>query len=180
MKSKSASLLAPLLLILALIFSFTGCGNLSLTDEAKPSEQIINYFETTSTPKATDNEEATSNIEIEKEGSYSKPEEVAEYIRIYSQLPKNYITKKEATSLGWDSQKGNLWDVANGMSIGGDVFGNREGKLPKEEGRRWYECDVNYSGGFRGSERLVYSNDGLIYYTKDHYQTFTDITEEMR
>jgi len=59
------------------------------------------------------------------------------------------------------------------MSIGGDRFGNREGLLPDQEGRVWYECDVNYNGGYRGAERLVYSNDGLIYYTADHYQSFT-------
>lgn len=62
------------------------------------------------------------------------------------------------------------------MSIGGDIFGNREGRLPEAAGRKWYECDVNYNGGFRGEERLVYSSDGLIYYTSDHYQTFTEIT----
>lgn len=64
------------------------------------------------------------------------------------------------------------------MSIGGDRFGNREGCLPEVEGRVWYECDVNYAGGFRGAERLLYSNDGLIYYTNDHYESFTPIYGE--
>ena len=58
------------------------------------------------------------------------------------------------------------------MSIGGDHFGNYEGLLPDADGRKWKECDVNYSGGYRGAERLVFSNDGLIYYTKDHYESF--------
>lgn len=62
------------------------------------------------------------------------------------------------------------------MSIGGDVFLNREKLLPVEDGRSWYECDVNYNGGYRGGERLVYSSDGLIYQTSDHYKTFTEIT----
>ncbi|MCK9253846.1 MAG: ribonuclease, partial [Clostridiales bacterium] len=75
--------------------------------------------------------------------------------------------------LGWDASRGNLWEVTDRMSIGGDRFGNREGLLPDQEGRVWYECDVNYNGGYRGAERLVYSNDGLIYYTDDHYQSFT-------
>jgi guanyl-specific ribonuclease Sa len=61
------------------------------------------------------------------------------------------------------------------MSIGGDVFGNREGMLPKSDGRKWFECDINYSGGYRGAERIVYSNDGLIYYTNDHYKTFKQL-----
>ena len=59
-----------------------------------------------------------------------------------------------------------------GCSIGGDVFGNREGSLPDRSGRTWYECDIDYSGGKRGAKRIVYSNDGLIYYTEDHYETF--------
>ena len=74
--------------------------------------------------------------------------------------------------LGWQSSQGNLWDVTEKKSIGGDRFGNREGKLPIKEGRQYYECDINYEGGYRGSERIVYSNDGLIYYTKDHYENF--------
>lgn len=119
--------------------------------------------------------ENSKAIDIEEKGEYSKPEEVAQYIEIYKRLPKNYITKKEAVSLGWESSKGNLWDVTERMSIGGDFFGNREGKLPDAKGRQWYECDVNYYGGYRGEERLVYSNDGLIYYTKDHYKTFKKI-----
>lgn len=65
--------------------------------------------------------------------------------------------------------------ILPGMSIGGDRFGNREGLLPDAEGRKWYECDINFSGGFRGAERIVYSNDGLIYYTSDHYESFTQL-----
>ena len=70
------------------------------------------------------------------------------------------------------SSEGNLWEVADGMCIGGDIFGNREGLLPEENERVYYECDVNYAGGFRGSERVVFSDDGLIYYTGDHYESF--------
>ncbi len=135
---------------------------------------ILLVFCTISCDNSIINEETI--VEIERDGEYSKPEDVAEYLRIYNQLPNNYITKKEAASLGWESQRGNLWDVTDGMSIGGDIFGNREGRLPEAAGRKWYECDVNYNGGFRGEERLVYSSDGLIYYTSDHYQTFTEIT----
>ncbi len=74
--------------------------------------------------------------------------------------------------MGWEPSKGNLWDVTDKKIIGGDVFGNREGLLPHKEGRKYLECDVNYKGGKRGAERIVYSNDGLIYYTKDHYKSF--------
>lgn len=149
--------ITALFLILILAVGLIGCKNQIKPMESKPSEETI-------------------TLGIEKDGKYSKPEEVAAYIHIYNQLPKNYLTKKEAEALGWESRKGNLWDVTDKKSIGGDVFGNREGLLPKAEGRQWYECDVNYFGGFRGEERLVYSNDGLIFYTKDHYKTFTEVS----
>ena len=154
MKNK---ILLLLLFLLPLLFITIGCGN-------------------SSTPNDTNSTEETRSIQIEKEGRYSKPDEVALYINKYQQLPKNYLTKKEASDLGWESSEGNLWDVSDKMSIGGDIFGNREGKLPNAQGRIWYECDVNYDGGFRGAERLVFSNDGLIYYTQDHYKTFSRIS----
>ena len=102
-------------------------------------------------------------------------DEVAEYISEHHELPDYYITKKEARELGWKPSEGNLDKVAPGKSIGGDVFQNREGLLPKKKGRTWYEADINYSGGTRGSDRILYSNDGLIYKTTDHYQTFEQI-----
>ena len=104
--------------------------------------------------------------------SYSSKEEVAAYLHQYGHLPPNYITKKQAQELGWLASKGNLWEVAPGMSIGGDRFGNREGLLPEAAGRTYYECDIDFDGGYRNSQRIVYSNDGLIYYTGDHYESF--------
>ena len=109
---------------------------------------------------------------VEKNGSYTSPEDVAEYIHTFGTLPQNYLTKKEAQKLGWDSSAGNLWDVAPGMSIGGDRFGNREGLLPDGN---YTECDVNYAGGYRGAERLIFGEDGSIYYTNDHYKSFTQL-----
>lgn len=111
----------------------------------------------------------------DENGRYTSPEDVALYIHTYNKLPCNYITKNKARELGWDSKAGNLWDVTDEMSIGGDRFGNYEGALPDAKGRSWKECDVNYEGGYRGSERLLYSNDGLIFYTDDHYETFTQL-----
>lgn len=109
---------------------------------------------------------------VEKDGSYTSPEDVADYIHTFGTLPGNFITKKQAQALGWDSSKGNLWDVAPDMSIGGDYFGNYENLLP--EGN-YHECDVNYTGGYRGAERIIYSDNGNIYYTNDHYKTFTQL-----
>ncbi len=114
----------------------------------------------------------TEDYEIEYGEYYYTPDEVALYLHVFCELPANFITKQEARDLGWDNTKGNLWKVAPDMAIGGDRFGNREGSLPSKKGRQWYECDVNYQGGYRGSDRLLYSTDGLIYFTEDHYNTF--------
>lgn len=113
-----------------------------------------------------------AGLTVSEDGEYTSKEEVALYIHLYNHLPGNYITKKEAQDLGWDSSKGNLNTVAPGKSIGGDKFGNREELLPKKEGRVYYECDIDYKKGSRNAKRIVFSNDGLIYYTEDHYETY--------
>lgn len=118
-------------------------------------------------------ESQTEVYTIDENGSYTTPEDVALYLHTYGDLPDNFITKKEAQALGWDNKKGNLWEVAEGMSIGGDKFGNYEGILPEED--TYHECDVNYEGGYRGGERIVYSQDGDIYYTADHYESFEQL-----
>ena len=109
---------------------------------------------------------------ISEDGTYTTKEEVAEYINLYGHLPSNFITKKEAKNLGWVSSEGNLNEVAPGMSIGGDYFGNYEGLLPEAEDRDYYECDIDFDGTYRNEKRIVFSNDGLIYYTEDHYESF--------
>ena len=113
-----------------------------------------------------------AGLTVSEDGEYTSKEEVALYIHLYNHLPGNYITKKEAQDLGWDSSKGNLNTVAPGKSIGGDKFGNREELLPKKSGRVYYECDIDYKKGSRNAKRIVFSNDGLIYYTEDHYETY--------
>ena len=109
---------------------------------------------------------------IDEEGSYTTAEDVALYIHTYGHLPQNFITKKEAQSLGWNS--GGLEPYAPGMCIGGNRFGNYEGLLPEKDGRTYTECDIDTLGAeSRGAKRIVFSNDGLIYYTEDHYESFT-------
>ena len=103
--------------------------------------------------------------------SNTTKEDVALYLHTYGHLPPNFITKKEAEKAGWTG--GSLDRVLPGMCIGGDYFGNYEGKLPKAKGRKWAECDINTLGASsRGPERIIFSNDGLIYYTPDHYESF--------
>lgn len=111
-------------------------------------------------------------VEIVENGYYTSKEEVALYLKTYEKLPNNYISKAEANKLGWDSDKGNLWDVSDKKSIGGDRFYNREGLLPKDDNIQYFECDIDYKGGFRNSKRIVYSSNGDIYYTNDHYESF--------
>jgi hypothetical protein len=112
---------------------------------------------------------------LDENGSYSSMQEVADYIHTFGKLPPNFITKNKARDLGWESSEGNLWQVAPGMSIGGDRFGNYEGLLPEANGRKWTECDIDFDGGYRNDKRIVFSNDGLIYYTDDHYESFTQL-----
>lgn len=111
-------------------------------------------------------------LKVAFDGVYTDKEHVAAYIKSFGRLPQNYITKGEAKKLGWQS-RGTLDKVAPGKSIGGDRFGNYEKLLPDKVGRLWRECDIDYVRGGRGGKRLVYSNDGLIYYTGDHYRSFT-------
>ncbi len=112
---------------------------------------------------------------VVQEGEYADKEHVAAYLRAFGRLPSNYITKNEAQALGWVSSQGNLWDVAPGKSIGGDRFGNYEGQLPTAKGRKYFECDIDFDGKFRNAKRIIFSNDGLIFYTEDHYTTFEEI-----
>lgn len=115
----------------------------------------------------------TSEAILDEYGDYYTKDEVALYIHTYSKLPANFITKNEARDLGWEG--GSVEEVCGeGLAIGGDKFGNREGLLPKAKGRQYYECDIDTVGkNSRGAKRIVYSNDGLIYYTDDHYESFT-------
>lgn len=174
-----------LLLACALLLSLAtfGCG-------AKVSENTapVTLQETTVAIEATTEAtvEATTEVAsaetapigVESGHTYTSKSEVAAYLHAFNELPPNFITKKEAEKLGWNSSEGNLWEVTDRQSIGGDRFGNREGLLPKADGRQYYECDINYSGGYRGGERIVFSNDGRVYYTGDHYKTFEQLYPE--
>ena len=115
---------------------------------------------------------ASSLKSVKENGRYDSRDEVALYLRTYGHLPSNYVTKTEARKAGWSS--GSLEPYFPGCSIGGDVFQNREGLLPKADGRTYYECDIDTAGkSSRGSKRIVWSGDGLIYYTEDRYESFT-------
>lgn len=114
-----------------------------------------------------------NNVHVTEDGQYCSVDEVSAYIKQFHKLPDNYITKKEAQSLGWHG--GPLKDYAPGKSIGGDTFTNRQGILPHSE-KRYIECDIDANGTSRGAKRIVYSTENYrVYYTDDHYQTFKEV-----
>ena len=124
-------------------------------------------------PKVITPTQAPAQVQkIDEDGAYTSTEDVALYLHTYGKLPSNFITKSEAEKLGWNG--GGLESIAPGKCIGGDRFGNYEGLLPKKSGRTYTECDIDTLGkSSRGAKRIVFSNDGLIYYTHDHYESFT-------
>jgi len=131
---------------------------LEITEDEKPLEEV--------------QEIQVEENKIAEDGSYTDKENVALYIHTYGKLPQNYINKKTAESMGWTSGEA-VSSFAPGKSIGGDRFGNYEGLLPKKKGRTYYECDIDaYGKKSRGAKRIVFSNDGLVYYTEDHYESF--------
>ena len=141
---------------------------------SESSDETSNQ-EIESTKDSTVETGENGSINVEENGNYTSKDDVALYIHTYGKLPLNYITKAKAQEMGWDPEKGNLSDVLPGMSIGGSAFGNYEGNLPRATGRRYFECDIDYEGGYRGAKRLIYSNDGLVFYTEDHYKTFEQL-----
>lgn len=150
--------------LLAFVLFITGCSALQENDDENPGDTAVNQTVEKEPDTATNEEPA-------EDGTYSSKDDVARYIYIYGHLPSNFITKKEAEKLGW--QGGSLEPYAPGKCIGGSHFGNYEGLLPEKEGRTYTECDIDTLGADkRGAKRIVFSNDGLIYYTEDHYESF--------
>ena len=120
---------------------------------------------------ALETTETKGSVALCEDGEYTSAEDVALYLHLYGRLPENFITKADARALGWSG--GGLDDCAYGKCIGGDRFGNYEGRLPDAPGREYRECDIDtLHAASRGAKRIVYSNDGLIYYTEDHYESF--------
>ena len=179
--------LLALLLALSLIFGFAACGDVGVISSDDGDLHI--YADDLEVVLDMDSEEAdappsqkqeTSDPEtqqIPEDGWYYSAEDVSLYLHTYGHLPENFITKDEARDLGWEG--GSVEDYAPGFAIGGDKFGNREGLLPKADGRQYFECDIDTDGrSSRGAKRIVYSNDGLIFYTDDHYESFTQLYGE--
>ena len=184
MKKKLSSFLA-LLTALVLLFGMTGCNvsqeNLAvagvIVEEAlelleelpEAAGETSASIEENVVPEPTVSQTEETEPWLDPYGSYTTKEDVALYIHLYGEVPLNFMTKKHARSLGWEG--GSLEPVAPGLCIGGDYFGNYEGLLPED--REYTECDIDTLGkDSRGAKRIVFSDDGLIYYTDDHYKSF--------
>lgn len=159
-------------LAMCAVVLYVGCG--VTTTGGKVQQEAIDQAMVEAASLAA--EQAPSALQepevLDENGSYTTREDVALYLETYEHLPGNFITKKEARALGWEG--GSLEPYALGKCIGGDRFGNYEKLLPEAEGRSYRECDIDTLGAdSRGAKRIVYSDDGLIYYTEDHYASFT-------
>ena len=155
-------------LLLAALFKFLSPSDLATPGQNQPQSEFRGGG-------AEKNVAAAPSVNVVKDGAYTSKDEVAAYIYKFGELPRNFITKKDAIALGWDAKSGNLWQVTDKKSIGGDRFSNYEKILPDAPGRSWKECDIDYVKGNRNAKRICFSNDGLIYYTSSHYQDFEKI-----
>ena len=174
MKNKRSSLLLLLALVaLAGIVLFVATSQRTVLQSTETTADLVLLPEQTNAPSPAEESRPSeaAQLTLDENGSYDSRDEVALYIHLYGKLPKNYISKSKAEKLGWTG--GSLEPYAPGMSIGGGRFGNYEGLLPDAPGREYTECDIDTAGkSSRGAKRIVFSNDGLIYYTDDHYESF--------
>lgn len=157
------------LLALVMLFSLVGCGaDVPVQDETNLPQQ---EQQDAQNAPSEDADMPDETAQIDEDGAYTTKDDVALYIHTYGHLPDNFITKKDAQALGWPG--GSLEPYAPGKCIGGSRFGNYEGLLSEADGRTYTECDIDTLGAdSRGAKRIVFSNDGLIYYTEDHYKSF--------
>ncbi|MDY5497913.1 MAG: ribonuclease domain-containing protein [Anaerobutyricum sp.] len=169
LKKKLRSVLPALLSFFLLLVPLVGCENASFNEAT--TEHYAQSSNVQTNEASTSSRDETAAF-LSEDGTYTSKDDVMEYLIQYGKLPQNFITKKEAKKLGWNG--GALEPYAPGKCIGGDYFGNYEGTLPEVSGRTYHECDIDTLGkDNRGAKRIVFSDDGQIYYTNDHYKTFT-------
>ena len=153
------------LLTAFLVMYFFQNYNIEKKNKDSESTEIVsnavNSSEVNSSPSRN-----TENID-----ELTNENKVINYVKATRHLPDYYVTKSEAKKNGWVPSKGNLCDVLPGKAIGGDKFSNREKNLPGNE--QYFEADVNYNCGNRNADRIVFTKNGDVYLTKDHYKSFT-------
>ena len=157
-------------ILLAAILLLSSC-TASALETAKKNK---NKNKTTATPVVTETPTAVPEVTATP-GPMDEAQKLADYIFEHGELPENFITKKEAQARGWQDQYRYVGDIEPGLCIGGDYFGNYERKLPVVKGRKYYEADCFYQGGPRNEYRIIYSTDGHVWFTGDHYETFVEL-----
>lgn len=136
-------------------------------DQAGSVKKETVSYGSTSSDGASNNGNSSAQVSIDQ---LTEEKTVISYVKQNHKLPDYYITKNEARKQGWNPSKGNLCDILPGKAIGGDKFGNREGRLP--DGEKYFEADVNYHCGGRNADRIIYTQNGEVYLTKNHYKSF--------
>ncbi len=168
--------LIAVLLALALAVSLAGCAPGALSEGAGSavSSSVSGGAALSGVSSGAASAASEAPDVLDADGFYYDLEHVVRYLETYGALPPNYITKAEARALGWEGGPVDRWQ--EGAAIGGDRFGNREGLLPTAQSRRYTECDLDTLGaGGRGAKRLIFSSDGLYFYTEDHYESFQEV-----
>ena len=153
-------LVAVIVLLLAAVLLLSGCtaNAAGKKNRNKPTATATAVPEVTATPGPMDGAQA-----------------LVDYLAEHGELPENFIRKKQAEELGWKTTYRYVGDIGEGITIGGDYFGNYEEKLPVVKGRKYYEADCFYEGGPRNEYRIIFSNDGHYWFTGDHYETFVEL-----
>ena len=142
-------------------------NNYKIERKDAPASTVESSIKKTSTEKKESAEWNGTSGSIDE---LTRAEKVVDFVKENGRLPEYYITKGEARSKGWVASKGNLCDVLPGHAIGGDRFSNREKQLPKDGS--YFEADIDYNCGRRGAHRIVYTEEGDVWLTLDHYKTF--------
>ena len=172
MKDSYKNILIVVLLLAVLYLLFFRKEELAIESQVNKSEQSRKLPETNTGNKIDYSKETGQiSVDIQEIDKLTAEEKVVPYVKQYGKLPDYYLTKGQARNRGWVAAKGNLCEVLPGMAIGGDVFTNRQKLLPVKNGRKWFEADLNYNCGRRNADRILFSNDGLVYVTHDHYKT---------
>lgn len=177
-KNRVGTLMRKLLLVVAAVFMIFLCACEEVVPAYLPEENVNDVSEVKLLPegrKTVEESIVDSTRQLDPEEYYYDLESVVLYLDTYGELPLNFITKDEAKKRGWEG--GSVEDYIPDAAIGGDFYGNYEKKLPGGKGVEYHECDLDTHGyKNRGSRRLIYSNDGKYYYTRNHYDTFREVT----
>ena len=173
---KIVKIILVLLLIVGVVYVLKSCGIIGdhekqdTSDSTSIEQEYDDYDDEVEDIDDNEIDVGEDNpSRIDKDGEYTTATDVAEYINTYHKLPSNYVKKWEAKAKGWNKGE----DPSDyGIMIGGNKWNNSEGLLPNDD---YHECDVDYDGNGRGPNRLIYTKDGTVYYTNDHYESFTQL-----